>query len=216
MCIKIFVCLGLVFAVVLCSCNITVLLSAERYRLDFYEATELRADCIIVLGAGLDKEGNPSVVLRDRLETAYRLFEKGASDRLLVSGDHGSENYDESNAMKDFLAKKGVDRDVIFADHAGFSTYDTMYRAREVFEAKRVIIVTQDFHLSRAVYIARALGLEAYGVSADSSRYSAKVLYELRETAARGAYLLKAIFKPKPTYLGPAIPLSGSGSATDG
>lgn len=213
---KLCFCIGAVLVFALCICNVMVIGSTKSEVLDFEKAVLLDADCILVLGAGLTAEGKPSVVLSDRLETAFQLCKNGASDRILVSGDHGQNDYDEANAMKSFLVQKGVDPDVIFADHAGFSTYDTMYRAKAVFGAKKVIVVTQDFHISRAVYIARALGLEAYGVTADIHRYSALNWYEVRETAARGAYVVKSIFKPEPVYLGPQIPLSGSGAATDG
>lgn len=214
--IKLCLALLLIFALLLCICNITVISASEKYVLKADEALGLDADCIIVLGAGLNPDGSPSAVLTDRLDTAYYLYKSGASGRLLVSGDHGDKDYDESNSMKNYLVAKGVDADIVFADHAGFSTYETMYRAREVFGAKKVIVVTQDFHISRAVFIARALGMEAYGVTADRYHYGGIVGYEIRETAARGAYVLKAIFQPEPTYLGPAIPLSGSASVTDG
>lgn len=196
--------------------NIIVLASAEKHIVSSETAIESKADCIIVLGAGLDRNGNPSAVLKDRLDKALSLFNKNASDRILVSGDHGQENYDETNAMKNYLIKKGVDPEKIFADHAGFSTYDTVYRAKEVFLAKKVIIVTQRFHLPRAVFIARALGLDACGVTADRHEYKNMLWYEMRESAARVKYLFDALIKPEPKYLGSAIPISGSASMTDG
>lgn len=102
-----------------------------------------------------------------------------------MSGDHGQEDYDEVNAMKKYAVEKGVAADDVFMDHAGFSTYETMYRARDVFQAKKVIIVTQKYHLYRAVYIARALGLEAYGIASDPRPYSSVVYNNAREFLAR-------------------------------
>ena len=128
-------------------------------------------DAILVLGAGL-KNGKPSPVLKDRLDTAYEAYIKGASAKIIVSGDHGRKNYDEVNVMKDYLISKGVPSDNIFMDHAGFSTYDTIYRAKEIFLCDKVLIITQEFHIFRSLYIAKKLDLEAEGVSATLSHYT--------------------------------------------
>lgn len=117
--------------------------------------------------------------------------------------------------MKQFAIDRGVPSEDVFMDHAGFSTYETMYRAKEVFAAKRVIIVTQKYHLYRAVYIAEQLGLEAYGVDSDLQRYIKQPYYNAREILARDKDFVKVIFKPKPTYLGEVIPISGSGDLTN-
>ena len=138
-----------------------------------------------------------------------------AAPKLLMSGDHGRVSYDEVNAMKQFAIDRGVPSEDVFMDHAGFSTYETMYRAKEVFAAKRVIIVTQKYHLYRAVYIAEQLGLEAYGVDSDLQSYIKQPYYNAREILARDKDFVKVIFKPKPTYLGEVIPISGSGDLTN-
>ena len=117
--------------------------------------------------------------------------------------------------MKQFAIDKGVPSEDVFMDHAGFSTYETMYRAKEVFAAKRVIIVTQKYHLYRAVYIAEQLGLEAYGVDSNLQSYIKQPYYNAREILARDKDFVKVIFKPKPTYLGEVIPISGSGDLTN-
>ena len=117
--------------------------------------------------------------------------------------------------MKQFAIDRGVPSEDVFMDHAGFSTYETMYRAKEVFAAKRVIIVTQKYHLYRAVYIAEQLGLEAYGVDSDLQSYIKQPYYNAREILARDKDFVKVIFKPKPTYLGEVIPISGSGDLTN-
>ena len=154
-------------------------------------------------------------MLSDRLTRGVELYDMNAAPKLLMSGDHGRVSYDEVNAMKQFAIDKGVPSEDVFMDHAGFSTYETMYRAKEVFAAKRVIIVTQKYHLYRAVYIAEQLGLEAYGVDSDLQSYIKQPYYNAREILARDKDFVKVIFKPKPTYLGEVIPISGSGDLTN-
>ena len=171
-------------------------------------------DCIIVLGCRVNGE-TPSPMLSDRLTRGVELYDMNAAPKLLMSGDHGRVSYDEVNAMKQFAIDKGVPSEDVFMDHAGFSTYETMYRAKEVFAAKRVIIVTQKYHLYRAVYIAEQLGLEAYGVDSDLQSYIKQPYYNAREILARDKDFVKVIFKPKPTYLGEVIPISGSGDLTN-
>lgn len=171
-------------------------------------------DCIIVLGCRVNGE-TPSPMLSDRLLRGIELYDMGAAPKLLMSGDHGRTNYDEVNAMKQFAIDRGVPSEDVFMDHAGFSTYETMYRAKEVFAAKRVLIVTQSYHLYRAVYIAEKLGLEAYGVSSDLQTYVRQDYYDMREILARDKDFVKTIFKPEPTYLGEVIPISGSGDLTN-
>ena len=173
------------------------------------------ADCILVLGCGVRDDGTPTPMLRDRMQTAVELYRAGAAPKLLVSGDHGKYTYDEVNAMKQYAIDAGVPSSDIFMDHAGFSTYETMYRARAVFGAERVLVVTQEYHLYRALYLARALGLEAYGVAADQRAYPGAAYRECREILARNKDFLTAIFQPQPTYLGDMIPVSGDGDQTN-
>lgn len=171
-------------------------------------------DCILVLGAGVNGD-EPKPMLRDRIDTGVELYFSGASDKLLMSGDHGRKNYDEVNVMKDCAVEAGADSSDVFMDHAGFSTYESIYRAKEIFGAHRIIIVTQRYHLFRALYIARQLGVEAYGVCSDVRSYTKPVYRELREVLARNKDFVKCIFKPEPTYLGDAIPVSGDGNQTN-
>jgi len=177
----------------------------------------LNADAILVLGAYVFPNGTVSTMLNDRLTTGYELYEQGKAPKLIVSGDHGRKDYDEVNSMKSFLKDKGVPNQDVFMDHAGFSTYESLYRARDIFEVKKVIIVTQEYHLMRAVYVARALGMEAYGVAADKRDYGqAMKMYKIREIAARNKdFVWTNIIKPKPTFLGDTIPVMGDGKATD-
>ena len=175
------------------------------------------ADCIMVLGAGVKADGTPSLMLRDRLDAAVELYNAGVCDRILMSGDHGTKYYNEVKAMKNYVVAKGVDPEQVFLDHAGFSTYESVYRAREIFKADKIIIVTQKYHLYRAVYDARCLGLEAYGVYSAGDRYAGQAYRNLREAVARVKDFFITIYKPLPTYLGDAIPVQGSnGSLTDG
>ena len=171
-------------------------------------------DAILVLGAGL-RNGKPSPVLKDRLDMAYKLYEDGYSKKIIVSGDHGKKYYDEVNVMKNYLLDKGVDSNNIFMDHAGFSTYDSVYRAKEIFLANKIIIVTQQFHLYRSLYIAKQLKLDAVGVSATLRDYSGSVKFEIREILARDKDFVKSIFKPEPKYLGDTIFVFGDGNATN-
>jgi len=196
-----------------------VQLSAAPYILSANEAALLDADCILVLGAGVWGEGEnarPSHMLSDRLDTALVLYKSGASDKLLMSGDHGRKDYDEVNVMKDYAVNAGVSSENVFMDHAGFSTYESMYRAKDVFCAEKAVIVTQGYHLYRAVYDARMLGLDAYGVSADLRSYRGQAYYSLREVLARCKDFAMTLYKPLPTYLGEPIPVSGNGNLSNG
>ena len=154
------------------------------------------ADYILVLGAGL-KSGKPSDMLRDRLDTAIELYNSGVCKKLLMSGDHTDKYYDEVSAMKTYAVENGVKESDIYMDHAGISTYDSMYRAKNLFSAKKIIVVTQRYHIYRALYIAEILGIEAYGSVPAPRLYKGAVYREIREILARDKDLLKCIFKPK-------------------
>ena len=180
------------------------------------KAKDMNADCIIVLGAGLRPDGKPTWMLEDRINVGDELYKNHAAPKIIMSGDHGRESYDEVNAMKKYAKSEGVPSKDIFMDHAGFETYDTMYRARDVFGAKKVIIVTQKYHLYRAMYAAKKLGLDAYGVSATKRKYDNKQwIRDMREWLARVKIFGKCITKPKPKYLGKKIDLKGSGDVTN-
>jgi vancomycin permeability regulator SanA len=172
-------------------------------------------DCILVLGAGVYANKYPSAMLEDRLTKGIGLYELGVSDRLLMSGDNSEVHYNEVKVMKDYAIKSGVPSAHVFQDHAGFSTYESMYRARDVFAAKKIVIVTQEYHLYRALFIAQALGLDAYGVAAEPIPYAGQMMRECRELLARAKDFFSCVFKPLPTFLGDVIPVSGNGDATD-
>ena len=158
-------------------------------------------DAILVLGAGVwgDK---PSPMLEDRLLKGIELYEKNISSKLIMSGDSTRENYDEVNIMKKYVEDKGIKTGDILLDHAGISTYDSIYRAKEIFGVKKIVIVTQEYHLYRALYIAKSLGIEAYGVSAEKIDYNGQTFRDLREILARNKDFVKYILKPKSKYLG--------------
>ena len=172
--------------------------------------------CILVLGCYVKPDGVPSDMLRDRLETGLSVYETDVTDKILMSGDHGQKEYDEVNVMKNYAVERGVLSSDVFCDHAGFSTYESVYRAKEIFGADKIIIVTQKYHLHRALYTAEALGIEAYGVSADLDIYAGQWMRDVREILARNKDFLTAVFKPEPTYLGDSIPINGNGNITNG
>ena len=203
--------IGAVFGV-----NAYVQASVQDRILTEEQAAELEEiACVLVLGCGLEADGSPSPMLHDRLQQGVALYQKEAAPKLLVSGDHGREEYDEVNAMKRFAEEQGVPSEDVFMDHAGFSTYESVYRARDIFQVRRMVIVTQEYHLSRALYIAKRLGIEAWGVPADPRTYSGQTARDLREILARDKDFLTCILKPKPTYLGKAIPVNGNGNLTN-
>ncbi len=195
--------------------NIAVYASADARILTFDEIKGEDYDCILVLGAGLKDKETPSDMLRDRLEIGVCLYKSGFSDRLLMSGDHMYANYNEVAVMKQYAIDAGIASETIFLDHAGISTYDSVYRAKEIFGAKKILIVTQEYHLYRALYIAEALGLEAYGISADLNTYRGQWARDIRELAARTKDFLLCIVKSEPKYLGASIDLSGDGNVTN-
>lgn len=196
--------------------NHYVVSKAEDSIITYDEALKLEeVDCILVLGAGVRDDGTPSPMLADRLETGIKLYKNDAAEKFLMSGDHGRTEYDEVNTMKKYAVDKDVPAEDVFMDHAGFSTYESLYRAKDIFLADKVIIVTQKYHLYRALFVAEKLGIAAYGVPADLREYSGQSLREIREILARCKDFFTSIFKPAPTYLGDVIPVSGDGNATN-
>jgi len=168
----------------------------------------------IVPGALVYRDGRPSDILADRLQTALELYRAGKVGKILASGDHGRVQYDEVNAMRRWLEARGVRSEDIFMDHAGFDTCDTMQRARRVFCVASAVVVTQDFHLPRAVYLARQAGIDAVGVKADRHRYRKEMQNTLRESVARVKSFAEVHFGSGPRFLGPEIPIGGDGRAT--
>ncbi|RJQ26929.1 MAG: hypothetical protein C4589_09155 [Peptococcaceae bacterium] len=172
------------------------------------------AQAAVVLGAYVSPDGYLCDMLKDRVDTAVELYRAGKVQKLLFTGDHGRRSYDEVNHMRRYAESLGVPAEDIFLDHAGFSTYDSMYRAKSIFRVESAVIVTQDFHLPRALYIARFLGLNAVGVAADKYRYIGVEQYYAREIPARVKDFFCVLAGVKPHFLGDAIPVAGDARVT--
>lgn len=214
--LSIFLCLCILGITALTVINSIVKLSTGDQIISSEEAAKLEdIDCILVLGCFVKDDGRPSDMLFDRLTRGVELYDMGAAPKLLMSGDHGREEYDEVAAMKQFAIDEGIPSEDVFMDHAGFSTYESIYRAKEIFQADKILIVTQEYHLYRALYIANQLGVEAYGVSSDYHTYVGQFMRDFREMLARVKDCATCIFKPEPTYLGDAIPIFGDGNLTN-
>ena len=171
-------------------------------------------DAILVLGCKVNPDGTPSMMLNNRVEKGIELYQK-TGIKLLLSGDHGTKEYDEVNTMKQMVLDMDLPREDIFLDHAGFSTYDSIYRAKYVFGVKKMVIVTQRYHLYRALYIAKKLGIDAYGIPADNIPYKfINIKNEIREVFARDKDVFKTMFKPKSKFVGEPINIKGSGEIT--
>ena len=170
-----------------------------------------RAKVAMVLGASVSR-GAPSPVLARRADLAIALYKADKVSKILVTGDNGAFSHDEVTPVRKYLLDAGIPGADIFLDHAGFDTYSSMYRARDVFAVESMIIVTQDFHLPRALWIARHLGMTAYGVAANDVRGT--VYGYMREIPASIKAVLNVSTSREPRYLGPVIPLSGDGQAT--
>lgn len=179
------------------------------------QASELKdVDCILVLGAGVRADGRPSDMLSDRLTIGTELYQNGAAPKLLMSGDHTRSDYDEVSVMKKFATDSGVPSEDVFRDHAGICTYDSVYRAKKIFGVRKIVIVTQEYHLYRALYIAEQLGIEAYGVSASMRPYSGQTYRDAREILARVKDFFLTLTEGEPKFLGESIPINGNGDET--
>lgn len=214
--------LAVLFAMAVCSLltvSAAMVHRMEERIVDTEEGKTLQGvDAIIVLGCKVRGE-TPSDMLRDRLDVAIELYKAGVGDAIIMSGDHGGTDYNEVAVMKKYAVDNGVPEDRVFMDHAGFSTYETMYRARDVFlrEAyfKRVVIVTQEYHLYRALYVAESLGLDATGVPADLHTYGGQRGRDMREILARTKDFFFTLYDVKPTYLGDPISIYEDGNLTN-
>lgn len=214
----IFVVLGIVLLIGIAAVSLSVYMvkATEKniFTADTFKNDE-KADCILILGAGV-KDDKPKPMLRDRLLTGIELYKSGAAEKIIMSGDHGRADYDEVNVMRSFAIEQGVRAEDIFLDHAGFSTYDSVYRAKNIFGAENIIIVSQKYHLYRALYISEKLDVKAAGVSANLNTYGGQLKRDIREIIARDKDFFKCIVKPEAEIMGDKIPLDGDGSITLG
>ena len=212
--IFLYVCAAGVLATILI--NVGMILAARKHVYSDISAIPQRT-AIMILGSQI-RGKTLSPVLQDRVDSGITLMEQSKGKKLLLSGDHGQIYYDEVNAMRLYVLANApaILEEDIFMDHAGFSTWDSMYRARDVFEVSDLIIVTQRFHISRAVCMARSLGLDAVGYGINQDRFKGPGLrsWQLREYFARIKAFFSIVLKPKPRYLGDKIPILGDGRAT--
>jgi len=200
--------LVLVSVAALVGINIYVLAATAPFIFD--EAKDVpRAYAVLVPGAFAYRDGRLSHVLYDRVQRAQDLYRAGTVKRFLLSGDHGRKTYNEVNIMKSHLMKRGVPGADIFTDHAGFITYDSIVRAKRVFQVRDMVVVTQRYHLPRAVYIARTNGIDAYGLAADRRTYRAILWYRVREFVAVGKAFVWLLIDKRPRFLGTPIPITG-------
>ena len=209
------ICIGAVGLLALLAINGHIKRTVKDRIVESDNLPEEDMDCILVLGCQVKEGGEPSHMLRDRLQRGVEVYELDVSDKLLMSGDHGRTDYNEVKTMKQYAVDEGVDSENVFMDHAGFSTYESIYRAKEVFGVKKMIIVTQEYHLYRALYIAEKLGIEAYGIASDYHTYVGQSIRDLREVLARNKDFIITITKPQPTYLGDFIDIHGDGDITN-
>jgi SanA protein len=183
-------------------------ISSSRYIFSDVEKLS-HAQVAVIPGAAILLSGGLSPVLRDRADMAIAIYQKDIVKKILVTGDNSSLSYNEVNPVKNYLLKNGILEQDIFLDHAGFDTYSSMYRARDVFLVESMIVVSQAFHLPRAVYIARHLGITAYGIVADRGHY---LFYNnIREMFADVKAIGNLLFDRQPKYLGKQIPITGNG-----
>jgi len=213
--IIIFIMLCIIGGLLILAINEYVKERAKRNIIENISNSNKDVDAILILGCQVKEDGSLSLMLKDRLDKAIELYKNNMASKIIVSGDHGTEEYDEVNAMKKYLIENDIKSEDIFMDHAGFSTYESMYRAKYIFEVEKIIVVTQEYHLYRAVYIGNKLGIKTYGVPAEKISYYGQAGREIREILARNKDFIKCIFKPKPTYLGDSIPVSGNGDLTN-
>lgn len=200
--------------------NCIMLLGTQKRVLTLSDLSDIEEykdsfDVIVVLGAGVRPGGVPSDMLRDRLEVGNELYFAGYAGKILMSGDHMSPDYNEVGVMKKYAIEAGVEENAIYLDHAGLSTYDSIWRLANIFGAEKVLIVTQSYHLPRALYLAKSFGIDAYGLSADLRSYRSQLYRDIREVLARGKDFALSIFKPDATYVGSPISLAEDGNLTN-
>ena len=213
--IKIMIICIIILMIAIFSLNIYVVNSTKNEIVKEENVSNIEGvDCILILGAGIwgDK---PSPMLEDRLKEGITLYKKGTTKKIIMSGDHSREDYDEVKIMKEYAESEGVPSEDIFMDHAGFSSYDSVYRAKEIFGVQKMIIVTQKYHLYRSLYIAKKLGIEVYGIESNLRIYPGQVFREIREILARDKDYFKCIMKPEASIMGEKISLDGSGDITN-
>lgn len=209
------VAVALAVVVVFAVTNVVTIVGSKGSIVSADEASISSADAIVVLGASVFADGTPSGILQDRLDDGIALYFAGVAPKLIMSGDNGTESYNEVRVMKQYAIAQGVPSEDIFCDHAGFSTYESMYRAKYVFGCQRIVVATQTYHLYRALWSAKSLGMQATGVPSDYHEYQKQLQYDIREVPARTKDFFKALFRMPSTYVGDAISLDQDGDVTN-
>lgn len=195
--------------------NVVTIVGAKGSIVSAEEASISSADAIVVLGASVYADGTPSGILQDRLDDGIALYFAGVAPKIIMSGDNGTASYNEVRVMKQYAIARGVPSEDIFCDHAGFSTYESMYRAKYVFGCERIVVATQTYHLYRALWSAKSLGMQATGVPSDYREYQKQLQYDIREIPARTKDFFKALLRVPSTYVGDAISLDQDGDVTN-
>lgn len=195
--------------------NVVTIVGSKGSIVTAEKASIGNADAIVVLGASVLPDGTPSGILADRLDDGIALYFAGVAPKIIMSGDNGTASYNEVKAMKQYAIAQGVPSQDIFCDHAGFSTYESMYRAKYVFGCERIVVATQTYHLYRALWSAKSLGMQAEGVPSDYHEHQKQLQYDIREIPARTKDFFKALFRVPSTYVGEAISLDQSGDVTN-
>ena len=209
--------MSLIKALTICICGIAALVLAINAYV--YLATTARiyqsadasptVEAVIIPGAAILRSGKMSPIFQDRADMAIQLYAAGKAHKILVSGDNSTLSHNEVNPVRTYLLQNGIPDEDIFLDHAGFDTYSTMYRARYVFGVDSAVVATQSFHLPRSVFLAKELGIDAYGVNADAGRSNIKNYF--REALASVKAVINLFSHREPKYLGDPIPIEGDG-----
>lgn len=199
--------------------NLWVTISTSGQILEFSEDDSLEDkdknhDCIVILGAGL-RGNEPSPMLKDRLDKGITCYQNGIAPKILMSGDHGRDGYNEVQVMKQYAVSAGVPSQDIFMDHAGFSTYDSMVRAHDIFGLKNPVIVTQKYHIYRALFIGNNVGLDCTGIPTDYYKYGGHPYRTFREYIARCKDVGTVLLGTEPVYRGEPISITGNGDVTN-
>ncbi len=196
---------------------VTISTSGQILRLseeDPLDDNEKNHDCIVILGAGL-RGNEPSPMLRDRLDKGISCYQNGLAPKILMSGDHGRDGYNEVQVMKQYAVNAGVPSQDIFMDHAGFSTYDSMVRAHDIFGLKNPVIVTQEYHIYRALFIGSRVGLDCTGIPTDFYKYGGQPYRTFREYIARCKDVGTVLLGTEPVTRGEPISITGNGDVTN-
>ena len=211
-----FIVAAVVVAVILLGAtNALVIVEGGNKIVSTEQAQNKNADCILVLGASVLPDGTPSGILQDRIDRGVELYYAGVAPKIVMSGDNGYDHYNEVLAMKEYAISKGVPTEDIFCDHAGFSTYESMYRAQSIFGVETMVVVTQTYHLYRALYTANGLGIDAVGVASDLHSYGGQLGFDIREIPARTKDFFQTLFKVPFAFDGDFISLDQSGDVTE-